>query len=56
MKKNEMYFDVHNAKIYKDLYRPSTNISRFFKTLWGIMVVGDSPISSQKYYSNKKTR
>lgn len=56
MEKNSMYYDVNNSKIYKNLYRPSTNISRFFRVLWGILIVGDSPISKNQYYSSRKSR
>ena len=56
MQKNKRYYDVNKSKIYKNLYRPSTNFSRFFKVLWGILVVGDSPISNKKYYNAKKLR
>lgn len=56
MEKKEMYFDVNKARIYKDLYRPSTNLSRFFKTLLGILIHGDSSISNRSYYSSRKTK
>jgi hypothetical protein len=56
MQNNSRYYEVEKAKVYKDLYRPSTSLSRFFKTLLGIMVSGNSPISHQKYYSSKRTR
>lgn len=53
MEKGEMYFDVNKARIYKKLYRPSMNIPRFVKTLLGIFLVGDSPIS-RPYRTDKK--
>ena len=56
MQKDQKYYDVSKSKIYKNLYRPSTNFSRFFKVLWGILVVGDSPISKNNYYKAKKSR
>lgn len=55
MQKKYMY-DVNHSKIYKDLYRPSTNIFRFLKTVLSILLVGDSPISSQYRHHAKKLK
>jgi hypothetical protein len=43
-----MYYDVHRAKINKDIYRPSTNIFRFIKSLFAVLMLGDSPMSTAK--------
>jgi len=45
MQKNAMYFDTHRTKISKDLYRPSSNFVRFFKTIMAVVMLGESPIS-----------
>jgi hypothetical protein len=39
-----MYYDTQKAKIFKDEYRPSTNIFRFVKTLMTVVISGRSPI------------
>lgn len=49
MKKDSMHFDVQQAKIHKTIYRPSSNIVRFAKSLIAIIMLGDSPISTSTY-------
>ena len=49
MKKDSMYFDVHRAKINKAIYRPSSNLVRFAKSLIAVIMLGDSPISTSAY-------
>lgn len=46
MQKNTMYYDTHRAKICKDMYRPSSNILRFLRSLIAVLMVGRSPITS----------
>jgi hypothetical protein len=46
MQKNTMYYDTHRAKICKDIYRPSSNLFRFFKSLMAVLMIGKSPIST----------
>jgi hypothetical protein len=46
MKKDPMYYDVHRAKIYKTIYRPSSNLVRFVKSLMVVLMSGNSPIST----------
>ena len=41
-----MYYDVQNAKIHKTIYRPSSNIVRFVKALFAVIMLGNSPIST----------
>ncbi len=48
-----MYFDVNKARIYRKLYQPSINVLTFVKTLFGILLAGDSPIS-QSYRTHRK--
>jgi hypothetical protein len=45
-----MYFDTSLTKINKDIYRPSSNIIRFIKSLLAVIMIGQSPISSGKRY------
>jgi hypothetical protein len=44
MKKNNMYYDTHKAKIFKDLYKPSPNLARFIKSLFTVVLSGQSPL------------
>lgn len=44
-----MYFDVHRAKIHKTIYRPSSNLVRFAKSLIAVIMLGNSPISASSY-------
>lgn len=51
MNKTHMSFDTRNTKIYKDIYRPSSNISRFLGTILSIILRGQSPVTQkQKRY------
>jgi hypothetical protein len=49
MKKNPLYYDVHRAKIHKSIYRPSSNLIRFVKSLLAVVMLGDSPISNTSF-------
>jgi hypothetical protein len=55
MENKRMSYEVNQTRIYKDAYRPSSNLSRFFKAVWSIILVGDSPISKPSY-QYKKTK
>jgi len=43
--KNRMYFDTSKAKIYKEIYRPSTNIFHLIRTLFSVILFGQSPVA-----------
>ena len=49
MQKTSLYFDTHRTKICKDIYRPSSNIVRFMKTVFSVFVNGQSPISNTSF-------
>ena len=49
-----MYFDTNLAKINKDIYRPSSNLVRFVKSLLAVLISGQSPISSHSAHSRKR--
>ena len=53
MEKNNMYFDTHKAKILKDLYRPSPNLARFIKSLFTVVLSGQSPVSGSAVNKRK---
>lgn len=44
-----MHYDVTHAKIYKTMYRPSSNLVRFAKSLMAVIMQGNSPISTSPY-------
>jgi hypothetical protein len=46
MKKDHLQYDVRKAKIYKDIYRPSTSPSRFLGTLLSILLHGQSQMGN----------
>ena len=49
MQKSSRYFDTHRTKICKDIYRPSSNLMRFAKSVLSVFVNGQSPISNISY-------
>ena len=51
MRRTSMYYDTQRTKICKDIYRPSTNLFRFIRTVLAVLVVGESPIN---YRSKRK--
>ena len=53
MEKNNMYYDTHKAKIFKDLYKPSPNLTRFIKSLFTVVVSGQSPLGNSAVYKRK---
>jgi hypothetical protein len=53
MEKNNMYFDTRKSKIFKDLYRPTPNISRFIKSLFTVVLSGHSPVGTPAVYKRK---
>ena len=56
MRKNDMYFDTHKVKIYKDSYRPSPNLFHFFRSLFSVILVGHSPVGKASIHYNRKSR
>jgi hypothetical protein len=56
MQKSNMYHDVHKTMIHKDVYRPSSNLSRFAKMLFSIILVGQSPIQTRPDHFGRRPR
>ena len=48
MQMNQMEHDVRNTRIYKGLYRPSSNLSRFIGTILSILLSGHSQIDTSR--------
>ena len=53
MEKNNMYYDTNKARIFKDLYRPTPNLTRFFKSLFTVVLSGQSPLGSSAVHKRK---
>ena len=53
MEKNSMYYNVHQTKIHQEVYKPSSNLARFAKFLWSIILVGQSPIHHRADYERR---
>ena len=51
-----MDFDTRNTKIYKDIYRPSSKLSRFFGTILSVLIVGQSPVSTHEHHYIRKSK
>jgi len=47
MEKNSMHYDTQKTKISKEFYRPSTNMFKFIKSLWAVIIIGHSPIGKR---------
>jgi len=53
MERSNMYYDVHKTMIHKNVYRPSSNLSRFARFLFSIILVGQSPIQHNRDYARR---
>lgn len=51
-----MYFDTQRAKVYKNIYRPSSNISRFFMSLMSVIIDGHSPSGNYQHLHIRKKK
>ena len=56
MEKNNMYFDTHKTKIYKDIYRPSSNFRRLFKSILFVILSGHPAVGNPSYHRIKKSK
>ncbi|MBC7902072.1 MAG: hypothetical protein H7Y27_01555 [Gemmatimonadaceae bacterium] len=53
MERNKMYYDVRQSMIHRKAYRPSSNLTRFARFLWTIIVMGESPIHHRASYERR---
>ena len=53
MEKNNMYYNVHQTRIHKNVYRPSNSLSSLARFLWSIIVMGQSPIQHRTDYGRR---
>ncbi|HSZ85738.1 MAG TPA: hypothetical protein VK787_06890 [Puia sp.] len=56
MQKNNMYFDTNRTKIYKDIYRPSSNFFTFFRSILSVILSGHPVAGNPSYYRIKKSK
>jgi hypothetical protein len=56
MKREKMYFDTQRVKLYKNVYRPSSNISRFVRTLLAVILEGHSPQGDYTHHQARRKR
>jgi hypothetical protein len=45
-----MYYDVHSTRVHQQVYRPSSNLSRFARYILSIILSGRSPIVQHPSY------
>ena len=48
MRTNPMEHHIRRTRIYKGLYRPSSNLSRFIGTILSILLQGHSQVDSSR--------
>lgn len=53
MEKNHMQFDTRRARICRDIYKPSPNLFRFIKSIFAVVMIGESPITKPGYSRRK---
>jgi hypothetical protein len=56
MKKDHLHYDARKTKIYKDIYRPSSNPSRFLGTLLSIILRGQSQVGTSDAFLSRKSK
>ncbi|MBS1659875.1 MAG: hypothetical protein JST68_02360 [Bacteroidetes bacterium] len=56
MKKDHLQYDARKTRIYKDIYRPSSNPSRFLSTLFSILLHGHSQVGTTENFLHRKSR
>lgn len=44
-----MYHDVHRAKVYSRIYKPTFNLVSFLRSIVTVLMVGQSPITTPDY-------
>lgn len=46
MKKDDLQYETRKTRIYKDMYRPSSNPTHFFSTLLSVLLLGHSQVGT----------
>ncbi|HXB94839.1 MAG TPA: hypothetical protein VNU70_06765 [Puia sp.] len=54
MKKEQLQYEVRKTRIYKGIYRPSSNPSRFLGTLLSIILQGQSQVGGSYMLRRRK--
>ena len=53
MEKNNMYYNVHQTRIHRNVYRPSHSFISIVQSLLSIILVGKSPIQHRTDYGRR---
>jgi hypothetical protein len=53
MQKHYLHYDARKARIYKDIYRPSSSLAHFFGTLLSILFQGQSQVGGNNLRLHK---
>ena len=54
MNHDQLQYEVRKARIYKDIYRPSSNLTRFFGTLLSVLLHGQSQVGGSAHVYRRK--
>jgi hypothetical protein len=54
MKNNHLQYEARKARIYKEIYRPSTSPFRFLGSLLSIILQGQSRIGHSEVYGRRR--
>ena len=48
MEKKSMYYNIDQTKICRDHYKPSIGVMKLIKSVWAVIMIGESPISQPR--------
>ena len=54
MKNSHLHFEARKARIYKDMYRPSSSLFRLLGALLSIILQGQSRIGHSEVYGRRR--
>ena len=54
MKKEILQYNTRKTRIYKDMYRPSSNPAHFFSTLLSILLHGHSQVGASSRVDGRR--
>jgi hypothetical protein len=53
MEKNNMQHHIQQTMIHRNVYRPSSSVTRFARFIFSILLVGQSPINYRAQYDRR---
>lgn len=54
MKKDHLHYDTRKARIYKDMYRPSSSPFRLLGSILSVLLQGQSRIGNPDVYGRRR--